>query len=124
MIKFELSRGLILLPLSVRYNGIQLDLKALVDTGSGGTALDINLVSLNRHCQSRIVEVAGVGGNQDVIIHQTESVKFCGYTVSKFEVEFGDIASKFGFDAIVGSDLLDRLGICINYKQHEIGLGV
>jgi hypothetical protein len=123
MTTFELSEGLIIMPLSVVYGRTEVHARALVDTGSGGTAVDINLVELDRRCPARIVEIAGVGGKQDVIIHKADAINFCGVKVSDFEVEFGDITSSFGFDAIVGSDLLDFLGVCIDYEQREIRVG-
>lgn len=45
---------------------------------------------------------------------------FCGAKADKFPIEFGDIATVFGFKAVIGSDLLDFLGVCIDYKQREI----
>ncbi len=73
---------------------------------------------------SRIVEIAGIGGNQEVVIQSIESVKFCGRQVENFDVQFGDIASKFGFNAIIGSDLLNALGVCIDYERKEIFLSL
>lgn len=122
--KFELSERLIIVPLIVSYRGTEIQANALVDTGSAGTAVDINLVKLDRRCPARIVEITGVGGRQDVIIHKTDNISFCGAQVTDFEVEFGDISSHFGFDAIIGADLLDFLGVCIDYKRREIDVGV
>lgn len=119
--KFELYQGLIILPITFVYSEtsvVQAD--AMVDTGSAGTALDINLLTLDPFRAARIVEISGIGGNQDVVIQKIDNIQFGGQSVHDFEVEFGDVVTKFGFNAIIGSDLLDALGACVDYERKEI----
>lgn len=119
--KFELFKGLILLPVIFEYGTKKIETQGVVDTGSAGTALDINLLGkLDFSRKTRLVEIEGIGGTQEVAIQTTEAVSFCGERASNFEVEFGDIATAFGFYAIVGSNLLDFLGVHIDYKLREI----
>ena len=67
MRKFELVGGLIILPIVFVYSAkVKVQANAMIDTGSAGTALDINLLTLDPSRVSRIVELAGIGGNQDV----------------------------------------------------------
>lgn len=120
MMKFELNGGLILAPAAIRYKQTKIDITCLVDTGSAGTAVDIDLIELDYSRPSRIVEIAGIGGTQEVVIQKTENLQFCGRAVENFPVQFGEIASNFGFGAIVGSDLLNALGICIDYYNKEL----
>lgn len=120
MSEFKLRSGLIYMPLSLVYGNVRLSLSAIVDTGSAGTAIDINLIQLERCRPSRIVEISGIGGSQDVVIQDVEELEFCDQIVKSFPIEFGDIESTFGFNAIVGSDLLDAIGAVIDYKQHQI----
>ena len=121
MMRFELVGGLIILPIVFEYSTkVKVQADALVDTGSAGTALDINLLKLDPARSSRIVELAGIGGNQDVVIQRVDNIQFSSKTVSGFEVEFGDVATKFGFNAIIGFDLLDAVGACIDYERKEI----
>ena len=120
MIHFELKDGLIIVPAFFYYKQSEIVVNCLLDTGSAGTAVDIDVVELDYTRPSRIVEIAGIGGNQEVVIQHTEVVRFCGRQIENVEIQFGDIASKFGFNAIVGSDLLSALGICIDYEQKKI----
>ncbi len=121
MIRFELVGGLIILPIVFEYSTkVKVKADALVDTGSAGTALDINLLKLDPSRASRIVELAGVGGSQDVVIQRVDGINFVNKLISDFEVEFGDVSTKFGFNAIIGSDLLDALGVCIDYESRAL----
>ena len=121
MIRFELVGGLIIVPTRFIYSSqISIEADAIVDTGSAGTALDTTLVELDRTIPSRICEIVGVGGNQDVVIQEIDAVLFGNYRTNRVEVEFGDITSVFCFSAIIGSDLLDALGACIDYYTKEI----
>jgi hypothetical protein len=67
-VKFEYFRGLLYTELSI-FHGSEVKLRAMIDTGSVGTAADID---------------------------------------------------KFQFEAIIGSELLDKLGAVIDYPNREI----
>jgi hypothetical protein len=41
-------------------------------------------------------------------------------SVSLHEIEFRDLKDDFGFEAVIGSDLLDTLGAVINFQTKEI----
>lgn len=120
MIPFELTDGLIVVPALFAYGQSEITPNCLVDTGSAGTAVEIDLVQMDYSRPSRIVEIAGIGGDQEVVIQSIEMIAFCEKQIENFEVQFGDIASKFGFNAIIGSDILDALGINIDYERREI----
>lgn len=119
--KFEIIGGLVILPVRFVYSStIEIAANALIDTGSAGTALDISLVNLEHSRPSKIVELAGVGGNQDVVIQRVDAIQLGSAVVENFDVEFGDVATKFGFNSIVGVDLLDNIGACIDFERKEI----
>lgn len=118
--KFKLCKGLILIPVVFQYRAEKIETQALVDTGSGGSALDIELVRFDFSLPTKAREIVGVGGIQEVAIQEIESISLCGTKVLKFPIEFGDIATSFGFKAVIGSDLLNLLGTCIDYQQQEI----
>ena len=118
--KFELFKGLIIVPVTFVYKASKIETQGVIDTGSAGTALDINLVKLDFTRPSSIVEIVGIGGSQDVLLQMVEEVTFNTATVKNFQIEFGDVTNIFGFDAIVGGDLLDALGICIDYENRGI----
>lgn len=118
--KFELYKDLIVVPVVFHYGMSRIKAQALVDTGSGGSALDINLVKFDfsRPTTSRVL--IGIGGTQEVAVQDVEGIEFCHTNARNFPVEFGDITISCGFAAVIGGDLLDFLGVRIDYKQREI----
>lgn len=122
MIRFDLCYGLIVVPARFCYRHEQIVADCLLDSGSAGTAVEIDLIELDYDRQTHIVELSGIGGNQEVVQQNIEQVEFCGRQVCDFKVQFGDIASEFGFHGIIGSDLLNALGIRIDYERKEISL--
>ena len=52
---FELVYGLIYVPMQIDYSDQQVDLRAIVDTGSAGTAVNINLFNLDYRRDGRSV---------------------------------------------------------------------
>ena len=65
--KFEYVGGLLYAELSI-FHGSQVKLRAMIDTGSAGTAADIDKFKINPPASdSRLVYIAGVGGRQEVI---------------------------------------------------------
>lgn len=108
--KFEYRRGLLYIPISILYD-TSIELMALIDTGSAGTAINVNRFNidlLSRNGQS--ITLHGIGGTQDAFVQTVSSVKVGSFSVNEFEVEFCDIeAERFGFEAIIGSNLFDAL---------------
>lgn len=118
--KFEYRNGLLYLPISVCYDK-SIELIGIIDTGSAGTAVDIdkfNIDLLSRN--GRAVTLHGVGGTQDAFIQTVSSVKIDYFEATNFEIEFCDLQESFGFEAIIGSDLLMALGAVIDYTTSEI----
>ena len=118
--KFDFRGGLLYLPISVFYDSC-VELVGIIDTGSAGTVAEVdrfNIDFLSRN--ARIVTVCGVGGEQEAFAQTVSSVKIGGFEVKNFEIEFCDLKDDFGFEAIIGSDLLDKLGAIINFQKKEI----
>ena len=118
--KFEFRHGLLYLPVSIFYDS-DIELTGIIDTGSGGTAVDVdrfNIDILSRN--ARAVTLRGLGGTQDAFVQTVTSIKIGHYEIKNFEIEFCDLKDDLGFEAVIGSDLLDRLGAVIDYQNKEI----
>jgi hypothetical protein len=119
-VTFELRHGLIYVPVLIDYAGQQVALRAIVDTGSAGTAANINLFNIDYGRDARIRDLVGIGGKERVIVQQVERIHVGDATCELFPVEFTDMDGAFDIEAIVGGDLLDRLGAIIDYPARQI----
>jgi len=119
--KFKYSGGLLYLPITVFYDQ-PIDLIAMIDTGSAGTAVNVNLFDIDMLSRSgHSITLHGIGGTQDAFVQTVSSVKIGTFEIKDFEVEFCDIEKDhFGFEAIIGSNLLDALNAVIDYSKREI----
>lgn len=119
--KFEYRGGLLYLPIAVFYDQ-PIELIAMIDTGSAGTAVNVNrfnidLLSRNGHS----ITLHGIGGTQDAFVQTVSSIKIGTFEIKHFEIEFCDIEKDhFGFEGIIGSNLLDALNAVIDYRKREI----
>lgn len=118
--KFEYRDGLLYLPISVSYDR-SIELIGIIDTGSAGTAVNVDRFSIDLLSRNgRAITLHGVGGTQDAFIQTVSSVKIGTFEAKNFELEFCDIEEHFGFEAIIGSNLLDALNAVIDYGKREI----
>jgi predicted aspartyl protease len=118
--KFDYRNGLLYLPISVHYDS-EITLTGIIDTGSAGTVVDVDCFNIDLlSCNARAVVVYGVGGSQEAFVQTVDFVKIGDSEVKDIEIEFCDLKDDFGFEAIIGSNLLDKLGAIIDYKQKEI----
>jgi hypothetical protein len=125
-VKFEINNGLIYAPISITYddNGESIVLKAMVDTGSAGTAVDIDRFNIDVHrAGSEMINLIGIGGRQEAIKQKVSRVGFGETELVGFEIQFCDLWDKFGFEAIVGGDVLESLNAVIHYPYREITVG-
>ena len=118
--KFQFQEGLIYVPLIIHYNKSVVEFDAVIDTGSAGTAVDINLVKLDLSRKTRIADIIGIGGCQQVAIQEVERVLIGDKSVVNFPIEFADIKGTFGEEAFIGSNLLKRLNAVIDYSTEEL----
>jgi hypothetical protein len=118
--KFDYRNGLLYLPISVHYDS-EITLTGIIDTCSAGTVVDVdcfNIDLLSRN--ARAVVVYGVGGSQEAFVQTVDFVSIGDSRVKDIEIEFCDLKDDFGFEAIIGSNLLDKLGAVIDYQKKEI----
>ena len=93
----------------------------MIDTGSAGTAADIDRFNIDPLMPgSKIVGITGVGGYQDVISQPVSKLSIGGIEVPNFEIQFCDLWDQFQFEAIIGSKLLEMLGAVIDFPKREI----
>ncbi|MEM9490409.1 MAG: hypothetical protein AAGC55_14780 [Myxococcota bacterium] len=117
---FELVYGLIYVPMQIDYADQQVDLRAIADTGSAGTAANINLFNLDYHRDGRIRDLVGIGGKERVIVQNVERVSVGDSACEQFPIEFSDMDGAFDIEAIIGSDLLERFGAVIDYPAKQL----
>ncbi len=118
--KFEYVRGLLYTELSI-FHGSEVKLRAMIDTGSAGTAADLDRFKIDPQSPgSRLVYIAGVGGRQEVISQTVSKLSIGGVTIANYQVQFCDLWDQFQFEAIIGSELLEMLGAVIDYPKREI----
>ena len=118
--KFEYSGGLLYAELSIVYES-EVKLVAMIDTGSAGTAADIGKFNINPlRPGSRLDYIVGVGGRQEVISQTVSKLSIGGIEVPNYEIQFCDLWDQFQFEAIIGSELLEKLGAVIDYPKREI----
>jgi hypothetical protein len=97
------------------------ELRALIDTGSDGTAADIDRFIMDPLMPgSRIVGISGVGGSQDVISQPVSKLSIGGIDIENYRVQFCDLWDQFQFEAIIGCELLEKLGAVIDFPKREI----
>lgn len=118
--QFEYVRGLIYVPMIVSYNRQQRRLKAIVDTGSAGTAVDIKAFRMDLGRESEVKFLVGIGGKQKALIQKVESVTLGDRQCPQYPIEFCDIHNKFGIEAFIGSRLLKSLLAVVDFKTEEI----
>jgi hypothetical protein len=69
---------------------------------------------------SRLDYILGVGGRQEVISQPVPKVSIGEIELPNFEIQFCDLWDQFQFEAIIGCDLLEKLGAVIDYPRREI----
>ena len=122
MISFQLEGGLLYIPISVQHYTQNISLNAIIDTGSAGTAVDINNIRPDFSRDARLAEIVGVGGQQPAVIQNVDQVALGNITFKDFPIEFADLENTFGIEAIVGNDLLKLSNVNIDFPTHSLSL--
>jgi hypothetical protein len=122
--KFEFRDGLVWIPISLEYEGKQIQIeKCILDTGSATTAFDINFVDFNYQKSSFIRRLCGLGGGtQEVVCQEIDSMMIGKTELKHIEIEFGDIAEGFGIEGFIGNDILSRFTFTIDFQKQEIDM--
>jgi hypothetical protein len=118
--RFEIKDDLLYLPITIFYDR-EITFTGIIDTGSAGTVVEVDDVSIDFLSRNaRPIRMVGVGGIQEGFAQTLSSVSLGEFSVKDFEVEFCNLKDDFGFDAIIGGNLLKALGAVIDYTTCEI----
>jgi hypothetical protein len=108
--------GLAIASLPIRYNGKSIILKdVLLDTGCAVTIFDTDAVEplglIPDRKKARLVRMTGIGGKSDYCIQQkTDKLALDGFIFYQFPHQLGSIREPYGFNAILGIDVLMASG--------------
>lgn len=93
------------------------------DTGSAGTTFDTDQVikiGIKSTLESKLKRLATAGGYQTVFTCRLDELALGNKTLSKIEIEVGNLHSKFGIDGIIGTDLMQGFDWEILFSQNKI----
>lgn len=118
---FYWKNGLIWIDVYLGYNGIKYQVEnCIVDTGSAGTAIDIEQIEFDYGRPTQIKRLAGIGGTQEVVSQEIESLCFGDIQIRNISIEFGNLKNDYGINGFIGTDVLSKFKITIDFINNEI----
>ena len=120
--RFEWKHGLIWISLTLVYEGHNYEIdNCIVDTGSATSAIDIGLVPFNYQKPAVIKRLFGIGGGEQEVVSQTVDSLILGQeSFSNIDVEFGDLNIDFGINGFIGTDVLSKFFVSIDFIGQEL----
>ena len=118
----SIKSGLAIASLAIQYNGKSMILKdVLLDTGCAVTVFDTDAVEplglIPDIKKARLIRMAGIGGKSDYCIQQrSNELTIDGYVFYQFRHQLGSLRETYGFNAILGNDVLSASG-WINWES-------
>jgi len=95
----------------------------LVDTGSGGTILSadvLSLIGIVPQPDDALHTLFGVGGSEVVFTRKIDELKTGTYSIKHLEIEIGGMDYGFDIQGILGIDFLISAGAKIDLEKMEI----
>jgi predicted aspartyl protease len=124
MIKLTEKHKLPFCSVKITYRGRSLQIEnILIDTGSGGTILKMDLVEqigITIDVNDTIETISGIGGTEFVYIKSIDSIEIGELNISNFEIEIGAMDYGFNINGIIGMDFLRNTGAIIDLKNMTI----
>lgn len=120
MISLEYSDGLLYVPVEICHSSITETIRAIVDTGSAGSAVDINLIRPDFTRHGRLAEIVGVGGSQPAVIQDVDAIRIGNVVLNEFPMEFADLENSFDIQGILGNDFLDKCKAVIDFSSRQL----
>lgn len=122
--RFEWRNGLIWVAVEIIYEGQRVTINdCIVDTGSVSTAIDIDRISFNYQKPASIRRLIGVGGGVQEVLSQTiDGFRIDGKTLADIAIEFGDIRNEFGINGFIGTNVLSKFKVSIDFQAQTLGL--
>lgn len=118
MVNLEMKCGLPFASIELVHNkkSIIID-NVLVDTGSGGTVLKMDIVEevdITIEATDTIETIQGVGGCEFVYKKSIEKIRLDDIEIENFEVEIGVMDYGFEINGIIGIDFLTKIKAIID----------
>ena len=127
MIKLKKKYRLPFCDLKIGYNNKVLEIKdVLIDTGSGGTILKMDLVEeigITIDINDEIETISGIGGKEFVFVKKVDFIEIGSLKLNDFKVEIGAMDYGFDINGIVGMDFLEKTGAIIDLCEMSISGG-
>ena len=120
MIKFELSDDLLFIHGEVQQLSQRVPIRFIIDTGAGGSAVDVNIVAPDFLRHSRFAEISGVGGGESVLIQKVDLIQLGSVRLQDIEFQFGDLENSFGVQGIIGNNILATYKANIDYGSLQL----
>lgn len=118
---FNRKNGLIWVNIDLEYNENRHHIEnCIVDTGSASTAIDVELVEFDYKRPTQIKRLSGIGGRQEVVSQKVESLCFGEIKVNNLYIEFGNLQNSYGINGFIGTDVLSKFYISIDFLKNEI----
>ena len=114
--------GLIFIPITLGYDSkIYQITDCILDTGSAGTIIDVELIEFNSKIPGILKRLHGIGGHQDVVAQPVDFIQIENCRLeNNILVEFGEIKNSYGIKGILGTHLLQFMSLYLNFNQQEI----
>lgn len=122
--KFIFKDGLIWVSIELVYENKPYAINnCIIDTGSGTTAIDIDLVEFNYRKPALVKRLLGIGGGiQEVVSQAVDKLKVGQVELKKIEIAFGDLQEELGINGFIGNDILSRFTLTIDYAKEYLDL--
>ena len=118
---FDWKKGLIWVDITLEYHGNKYHIQnCIVDTGSASTAFDIDLVEFDYSRPTQIKRLSGIGGTQEVVSQKVESLSIGDIEINDLQIEFGSLQNSYGINGFIGTDVLSRFQVNIDFSNQEI----
>lgn len=108
----------------VGYRGKVVEVQdVLIDTGSGGTVLSADIVSMIEimpEAEDILHTIHGVGGSEVVFTRKIDYLKVGEHRLGDFEIEVSGMDYGFKINGILGMDFLIGAGAIIDLREMNI----
>lgn len=121
---FDWKQGLIWVSVKLCYEGQEFNIEnCIIDTGAATSAIDIELIPFNYNKPAVVRQLFGIGGGkQEVVVQSVDTLTIGELSLKNIDIKFGDLNIDFGINGFIGTDLLSRFDVTLNFSTSEIFL--
>lgn len=108
---------------TLKANGKEVQIDALLDTGSAGSVFDIDAVAsigLQMELDDMLIPIRGIGGTDFVAEKYVDAISVGSKSAERFKIEIGKLDYGYGIQGIVGFDLLRSLNAILDLEKLEL----